>query len=90
MEILVDKSFFKDLEHINNKALSAKIDKAIEDIQKATALNEIKNLKKISAGKTNDFFRLRVGDYRIGIRFIDSKIVFVRILHRKEIYRFFP
>ena len=90
MEILVDKSFFKDLEHINNKALSAKIDKAIEDIQKATTLNEIKNLKKLSAGKTNDYFRLRVGDYRIGIRFIDSKIIFVRILHRKEIYRFFP
>ena len=90
MEILVDKTFFKDLEKINNKALHVKIDKVIEEIKNVSALSEIKNLKKLSTGKTKDYFRLRIADYRIGIRIIDSKIIFVRILHRKEIYRYFP
>ena len=90
MEILVDKTFFKDLDKINNKGLSTKIDKVIEDIKGASTLSEIKNLKKISTGKTQDYFRIRIADYRVGIRVIKSKIVFVRILHRKEIYRFFP
>ena len=90
MEILVDKTFFKDLDKINNKGLSTKIDKVIEDIKGASTLSEIKNLKKLSTGKTQDYFRIRIADYRVGIRVIESKIVFVRILHRKEIYRFFP
>jgi hypothetical protein len=33
MEILVDKTFFKDLDKINNKALSPKVDKVIEEIK---------------------------------------------------------
>jgi mRNA interferase RelE/StbE len=90
MEILVDKTFFKDLEKINNKGLHVKIDKVIEEIKNVSALSEIRNLKKLSTGKTKDYFRLRIADYRIGIRIIESKIIFVRIPHRKEIYRYFP
>lgn len=90
MEILVDEIFFKDLNKLKNKALHAKIDKVIEEIKAASELTEIKNLKKLSTGKFKDCYRLRIGDYRIGIRLIGSKIIFVRILHRKEIYRFFP
>ncbi|MEO7120412.1 MAG: type II toxin-antitoxin system RelE/ParE family toxin [Ginsengibacter sp.] len=90
MEIIVDEIFFKDLDKLKNKPLYAKIDKVIEEIKAASELNGIKNLKKLSAGKIKDCYRLRIGDYRIGIRLIESRIVFVRILHRKEIYRFFP
>ncbi|MGL4377778.1 MAG: type II toxin-antitoxin system RelE family toxin [Microcoleaceae cyanobacterium] len=35
-------------------------------------------------------YRLRVGDYRIGFYFDDETITFVRVLHRKDIYRYFP
>ncbi|WP_333425936.1 hypothetical protein [Microcoleus sp. F4-D5] len=31
-----------------------------------------------------------MGDYRIGIKVNDGVVYFVRILHRKEIYRYFP
>ncbi|MGH2412635.1 MAG: type II toxin-antitoxin system RelE family toxin, partial [Microcystaceae cyanobacterium] len=35
-------------------------------------------------------YRIRLGDYRIGL-FIEGKTVtFARVLHRKEIYRYFP
>ncbi len=90
MEIVVDETFFKDLTKLKDKSLYKRIDKIIEEIKRARNLSEIKNLKKLAIGRSNDYYRLRIADYRIGIRFIDSKIVFVRILHRKEIYRYFP
>ncbi|MGA1264796.1 MAG: type II toxin-antitoxin system RelE family toxin, partial [Prochlorothrix sp.] len=52
------------------------------------------NLLKLKGYDT--YYRIRVGDYRIGLEVLhqsDSgnlEIVFVRVLHRKEIYRYFP
>ncbi|MGQ9625861.1 MAG: type II toxin-antitoxin system RelE family toxin [Anaerolineae bacterium] len=31
-------------------------------------------------------YRPRLGDYRIGIEVIEDEVIFVRILHRKDIY----
>ncbi|MCC5620529.1 type II toxin-antitoxin system RelE/ParE family toxin [Nostoc sp. CHAB 5715] len=33
---------------------------------------------------------MRVGDYRIGFTVAGDTITFVRVLHRKDIYRYFP
>ena len=37
-----------------------------------------------------NYYRFRVGDYRIGIVIEEDTVVFVRCLHRREIYRYFP
>nr|WP_293145269.1 type II toxin-antitoxin system RelE/ParE family toxin [Okeania sp. SIO3I5] len=34
-----------------------------------------------------EYYRIRVGDYRLGIKVNDGVVFLVRILHRKEIYR---
>ncbi|HLO85710.1 MAG TPA: type II toxin-antitoxin system RelE/ParE family toxin [Nostocaceae cyanobacterium] len=46
------------------------------------------NIKKLK-GEGN-YYRLRVGDYRIGVVVTENTMIFVRVLHRKDIYRFFP
>lgn len=46
-------------------------------------------MKKLSGG-SGDYYRLRVGDYRIGLEIEGEIIVFVRCLHRRDIYRYFP
>ena len=38
----------------------------------------------------DDFYRIRVGDYRLGIIVELEAVVFVRCLNRREIYRYFP
>jgi mRNA interferase RelE/StbE len=49
---------------------------------------EIPHLKKLQGFKS--VYRIRIGDYRIGI-FIDGNTVqFVRVLNRKDIYKYFP
>lgn len=44
-------------------------------------------LQKLSG--TPNYYRIRVGDYRIGPALEDDMVVFVRCLHRKDIYRYF-
>lgn len=61
---------------------------AIEEAEAATNLSEISNVKKLKAEKSS--YRIRVGNYRIGFVMSEDMITFVRVLHRKEMYRYFP
>lgn len=82
-------SFIKDLKALKSSFAFSTIQSLVfQEIPTYSSLDEIRNLKKLK-GEDNAY-RIRVGDYRIGI-FIDNKTVtFSRILHRKEIYRYFP
>ncbi len=88
MIVLIDKRFEKDTNKINDKSLLKKITTCIINIQNANSLNEIKNLKKLKGFDLE--FRIKIGDYRIGLIIEDNKISFIRFLHRKDIYKFFP
>ncbi len=75
------KSFEKDLKKILDQKLLIKIKEIIEEIETVTTLGDIKNIKKL---KGEDNF------YRIRIKVTDDTVTLVRLLHRREIYRFFP
>ncbi len=88
MVVLFDKSFLHDIRKINDAKLKLRIDTVIQSIEKAESLNEIKNLGKMRGHASA--YRIRVGEYRIGL-FKEKEVVkLVRILHRKDIYTFFP
>jgi mRNA interferase RelE/StbE len=63
-------------------------DYLILEIEDADNLEDVSNVKKLKA--EGDYYRIRVGDYRIGILINEDVVVFVRVLHRKEVYRYFP
>jgi mRNA interferase RelE/StbE len=52
-------------------------------------LNEITSLEKLT-GYKRDYYRIRIGHYRLGFELIEDQIELLAIMHRKEIYRFFP
>ncbi len=82
------KSFSKDLDSINQKSTRDAIVKSITLIEKAESIWEIPHIKKLSGHR--NAYRIRLGDYRIGI-FVEENIVqFAHVLHRKEIYKMFP
>jgi mRNA interferase RelE/StbE len=35
-------------------------------------------------------YRMRLGDYRVGFILTDDSIELMRVLHRREFYRYFP
>ena len=47
MIVLIDKTFDKDINKINDKSILKKIGTCIKDIQDFNSLSEIKNLKKL-------------------------------------------
>jgi mRNA interferase RelE/StbE len=88
MGIKIDKSFQKDTRRIKDKSILQRIANTIANIQRAKNLEDIKNLKKIRG--THSMYRIRIGDYRLGIIITDTAVEFVRCLHRKDIYKYFP
>ena len=88
MNVRYEASFEKDLKNINDRILLKRIKLVIEGVKKADSAKQIKNLKKLRGHKT--FYRIKLGDYRIGIEIIENEIIFTRFLHRKEVYRYFP
>lgn len=60
----------------------------IEAVEKADSLADLPNLKKLKASK--NYFRIRVGDYRLGLALENDAVIFVRFLNRKDIYKHFP
>ena len=89
MRVLFTKSFAKDLRnHKKNQILLQQIQKVIEQVERAETITELTNLKQIKA--EGRYYRIRIGDYRLGLAIENDQITFVRVLHRREIYRFFP
>jgi mRNA interferase RelE/StbE len=73
---------------ITNSSLLRRIRKIIEQVEAARTFQQIPNLKRLeAAGK---YYRIRLGDYRVGLVFAEGTATFVRCLHRREIYRYFP
>ena len=83
-----EKSFVRDFRKLNSKVLAKVLNECIQTISDAKSINEIPTLKKLTGYK--NAFRIRIGDYRIGVIINDDTITFVAFAHRKEIYRKFP
>jgi len=88
VEVQINKKFLKDLVKIPTKD-RIKIEQFVFDrCEKLQSVDSISSIKKLSGFK--NFYRIRFGNYRIGIKYQNEVIVFERVLHRKDIYTFFP
>ena len=76
MQVTFRSSFLRDLKKIKGQRLRERIAQAIESVEQASNIQDIADLKKLSG--FNEFYRIRVGDYRIGIALADGNIEFIR------------
>jgi mRNA interferase RelE/StbE len=80
--------FTKDVDKLKVSHIKASVVKIIELLESTDSLSKIPNLKKLKGHKSA--FRIKIGDYRIGI-FVDGRTVeMARVIHRKDIYKVFP
>lgn len=82
------KSFARDLKKTKDRVVLDRVQDVIEKVQAAGNLQEISDLRKLSG--TENCYRIRIGDYRIGLLVEEDTIVFVRCLNRRDLYRYFP
>lgn len=91
MKVFFKNSFIKDFDSlpidIKNEVRSI----CVEIFPRFESLASFKehNIKKISG--FSGYYRIRISDFRIGLKKdTDGSIVFMRVRHRKDIYKVFP
>lgn len=88
MRTIYLESFERDIRKLKERKIKTSLLELIGYIKESGNLIEIKSLKKIKGEKK--FYRIRVGDYRLGVKIEGETVTFIRFLHRKDIYRYFP
>jgi mRNA interferase RelE/StbE len=88
MILKISRSFEKDTDKISDQTVLDKISEMIDHVEQAATIRSIKNSKKLTGFK--EYYRIRIGDYRIGLIYRNQEVIFTRFHHRKEIYKYFP
>lgn len=81
-------SFLRDIKKLKDKKQAARLKEIITEIKSAKNHSEIKNIRKIEG--SSNHYRIKTGDYRVGVVLAGDTLIVVRFLNRKEIYRYFP
>ena len=89
MQIEYRQLFLKDLKKLKKQPIYQRVfELAFEILPNVSELKDIGNIKALK-GSSNRY-RIRIGNYRIGIELSGEKIEIMRVLHRREFYRYFP
>lgn len=91
MVVLYVNRFRKDLKsaHIN---VQRKVLEVIEKLEAAQNLDSSGlDYRKMEGQRSHEnYYRIRIGDWRIGIEYIHPGVTLLRVLSRGEIYKSFP
>jgi mRNA interferase RelE/StbE len=89
VKVFYAKALARDLEAIShNPGVKKRLSKLIEMLKAVDRLDAIQHLRKIEG--YDCYYRLRVGDYRLGLKLSGDTVELIRFLHRRDIYRRFP
>ena len=81
-------SFLRDVRKVRDARIRGEIALAIEAVEAAPSLGDLSQFKWLAGYPS--YGRIRVGEWRLGILVKANAITFVRCLHRREVYRYFP
>lgn len=89
MEIQYRKSFLRDLKKLKGQPIYDKIfELAFTTLPKVDRLSNVTGVKAIKSYPNR--YRIRIGNYRVGIEVHGDNVEVMRVLHRREFYRYFP
>jgi mRNA interferase RelE/StbE len=91
MEVIITKGFIKDLARLPKSVIAA-ADGIIDKLKAAKSLQDsgVHFEKMEGQKKGENYYRIRSGEYRIGIENINPKIIVLLIVKRNDIYKVFP
>ncbi|MNJ97699.1 hypothetical protein D3C87_154520 [compost metagenome] len=88
MVVQYNKKFLKDLSSLPKKDRDKIENFVFDEINQYNSSSEINKLEKLS--DYQHYYKIRFGNFRIGIKLENESLTFERVLHRKEIYKLFP
>ena len=72
MKTLFEKSFLKDIRKLRDNQAKEQIARIIDEIKEADSIDKLPNVKKMKGHPSA--FRIRVGDYRLGLFIEDDHV----------------
>lgn len=88
MKVIIRPSANKDVKKLPNN-IKKEIENIVIKLTEIERLDDIPNLKKLKAH--GNAYRIKLKDYRLGFYFENKNtIILSRILHRKDLYKYFP
>ncbi len=88
METKFRSKFLKDVKKIKDASLKSKIKELIVHVEESESVLQLKNFKKLKG--SDNAYRFKINEYRIGVHINGNTIEFDCFLHRKDIYKYFP
>ena len=88
MQIEITRKFQKQVGYCNYRRQRSKVLSIIEAVSASDNMNGFPNLKKLTGYK--NCYRIKIGDYRIGIVIDKNIVVFAAFDNRNDIYKHFP
>jgi mRNA interferase RelE/StbE len=82
------KSFLKSVQSVRDKKLRELIVQCINEAETASAIQSVSNIKRLKGHR--EYYRIRLGNYRIGLKVESDVVLFVVFENRKDIYKNFP
>lgn len=80
-------SFIKDLKKVKSGKLKQQLLEVIAQVEASKHLSELEHLKKLRGAE--NYYRIRIGDFRLGLKFENNVVIVIRFMDRKDIYRYF-
>lgn len=87
MKLKIQPSFERDTRK-SPKQIVFKLKELLDAITNAQNLTEIPNVKKLAGYK--NAYRIRLDDFRVGFILEGEVVILVRLLSRKDVYKYFP
>jgi len=88
MEVVFLKNFLSDLKKIKDQKLKQRIKDLIINLENAETLKDIPSISKMKGYSIA--FRVRIGDYRLGLYCKNEVVELARFVKRNDIYKVFP
>jgi mRNA interferase RelE/StbE len=89
MQVLFNRSFLKNLVKLPID-IKTKIENFVfEELPKYNSIHQVGNIEKMQG--YDGYYKVRFGLYRVGLKLENNNTVIIQtVMHRKEIYRYFP
>jgi mRNA interferase RelE/StbE len=88
LNVLYRKKFLKELAALPSKyriKIEHFVFTELVSVSSSSACAKMEKMKGY-----NDFYKVRFGNYRLGLKFENNKLICERVLHRRDIYKYFP
>lgn len=88
MQVEQTRLFRRDIRRIGSAQLRHQVDLRIQELAAAPTIRDVGGVRRMVGG--GEHYRIRIGDYRLGITMHGETAILRRFLPRGEIYRYFP